>query len=47
MHAFDPHAQGIKYVQDDENGCVLSSMDSALFAVNEHIEENAVVSQLS
>ena len=34
MHNFYPHAPEIKYVQDDKNTCVLSSLDTALFADN-------------
>ena len=47
MHDFDIHAPEIKYVQDDKNTCCLSVMVSALFAVNEHISEYAVVYRLS
>ena len=47
MHAFDPHAPEIKYVQYGENTCVLVSLGSALFAANEHVAGNAVVSRFS
>ena len=47
MHTFNPHVPEIKYVQNDENNCVLSSMDYGLFAVNDHVEEHADVSQIS
>ena len=46
MHAFDTHLPEIKYVQDDNNTCVLISLDSALFSANEHVAENDVVSLL-
>ena len=46
MHDFYPHAPEIKYVQDDNNTCCLSSMYSNFFAVNENFAEHAVVSQL-
>ena len=44
MHDFDPHAPKIKYVQDGENICCLSGLDSTLFAMNEHFAEHDVVS---
>ena len=44
MHAFDPDAPEIKYVQDEKNNCVLSSMDYDLFAANKHVADHAVVS---
>ena len=47
MHNFYPHAQEIKYVQDDNNTFVLSWMNSTLFAANEHIAEHAFLSQIS
>ena len=47
MHDVHTHAPKIEYVQDDKNTCVLSNMDSDLFAVNEHVAENAVMSRLS
>ena len=34
MHYFDPHAPEIKYVQDENNTCVLGNMASDLFVVN-------------
>ena len=37
MHDFYPHALEIKYSQDDNNTYCLSSLDSDLFAVNEHV----------
>ena len=47
MHAFDPHAPEIKYVQDDENTCCLGSLASDLFSSNKHVAEHAVMSLLS
>ena len=47
MHAFDPHVPQIKYVQDAKSTCCLISPTSALFSVNEHFSEHAVVSQIS
>ena len=47
MHAYDPHALEIKYVQDDKNTCVLRSLASTLFYTNEHVAKNYFVSQLS
>ena len=44
MHDFGPHAPELKYVAHEENTCVLSSLDSPLFAVNEHVAEHAAVS---
>ena len=43
MNAFDSNAPEIKYVQDANNNCVLSSMASALFAANEHVADYAVL----
>ena len=42
MHACHIHAPLIKYVQDAENTCGFSSLDSGLFAANEHVAEHAV-----
>ena len=47
MHAFDPHAPEIKYVQDDENTCCLGSLASDLFDVNEYVVEHDVVHRIS
>ena len=47
MHAFDPHATEVKYVQEDENTCFSISLDSALFAANENVAEHSVVSRIS
>ena len=47
MHGFHTSSPEIKYVQYDENTCVLSHLDSDLFAVNEHVAEHAFVSRLS
>ena len=47
MHDFHPHALEIEYIQDEENKCCLSIMDSALFAANENVTDNDVVSRLS
>ena len=47
MPYFHPHAPEIRYVYNDENTFVFSSMASALFAVNEHVAEHAFLSQLS
>ena len=47
MHYFSPHATEIKSVQDGNNTSYLSSMDSALFATNEHVVEHAGMYQLS
>ena len=46
MHAFDTHEKWIKYVQDDDNACILSSIASALFDMNKHVAELAIVSHL-
>ena len=43
MNDFHPYAPENKYVQNEENTCVFSSLDSYLFAVNEHVEENSVL----
>ena len=37
MHAFDHPAPEIKYIQDEKNTCILSSMDYAFFSLNEHV----------
>ena len=47
MHNFHHHAPEIKYVQDENNNFCLCGMDSALFAANKHVAENAIVSRLS
>ena len=47
MNAFDCHAPEIKYVQDDNNTCVLSILDYALYSANYHVAEHDVVSQIS
>ena len=44
MHDFHPHAPEIKYIKDDDNTCVFSSMDSASFDVNENVAEHPVLS---
>ena len=41
------HAPEIKYVQDDNNTCVLSILDYALYSANYHVAEHDVVSQIS
>ena len=46
IHAFDPRAPEIKYVQDDKNNCVFGTLDSALFDVKENVSKHAVVSLL-
>ena len=47
MHAFDSHAPVNKYLQDSYNTCCLGSLANALFDLNEHVEEYAVVSRIS
>ena len=44
MHTFNPHVPEIKYVQNDENNCVLGSMAYSLFTANEHVAEHSSVS---
>ena len=43
MHGFHPHALEIKYVQNEESTCVISSLDYDLFALNEHVAEHSVL----
>ena len=45
MYNFDHHAPEIKYVQNDDNSCVFSSLSSSLFDVNENIAEHALLSK--
>ena len=47
MHYFDPRVPKIKHVRYEKNTYFLSSMDSALFDVNDHVAEHAVVYQIS
>ena len=47
MDAFDNHAPETKCVQDYDNTCCLSSIDSSLFAANENVAEHDVISLFS
>ena len=44
MNAFYIHAPEIKYVQDDNNTCCLSSLTYVLFSAREHVVKHAVLS---
>ena len=42
----NPHATGIKYKQNNENTCVISSQASSLFAANDFFGKQAVTSRI-
>ena len=47
MHDFHPQEPEIKYVQNEDNNCFSSILESALFAANEYVAEHTVLSRLS
>ena len=43
---FHHYAPSIKYGQHDENNCILSSLESAMYDAREHVSEKAIYSWL-
>ena len=42
MQDFHTYASEIKYAQNEENTCVLSTLYSDLFSENEHVKKHSV-----
>ena len=46
-NTFNPHAPEINYRQNGKNTCVISSLESSLFAANENVGEQYVASRIA